>query len=62
MKIAALRIFLFSLLFLGCDSAREGARTIGRPIGATQKVLGGVSEGAREAYSDDDAQDNPYKR
>ena len=61
MRIIFLIAFLFSLSFIGCETVREGAQEVGKPLGAIQRSVGGVSEGAREAYEDKDY-DNPYNR
>ena len=61
-----MRIILFACLFIsffsfGCETARQGAQEAGKPIGGTFKVLGGVSEGAADAYGDSGSA-NPYNR
>ena len=52
---------LFSLLCAGCETARQGAQEVGRPIGGAMKAVGGVTEGAVEGYTDQQT-DNPYNR
>jgi hypothetical protein len=49
------------LLCAGCETARQGAQEVGRPIGGAMKAVGGVTEGAVEGYTDEDT-DNPYNR
>jgi len=46
---------------MGCETMHQGAKQVGKPIGGTMKVLGGVTEGANEAYGDDEGS-NPYNR
>ena len=60
MKVLAI-IFVLSFVLMGCETMREGAQEVGKPIGAGAKVIGGVSEGAADAYGDKET-DNPYNR
>ena len=60
MKFLAITVVL-SFLLMGCETVHEGARTVGKPIGAGAKVVGSVSDGALETYGDKET-DNPYNR
>jgi len=52
----------FAVLFCsGCETVHRGAQEAGKPIGAAFKTLGGVTEGAAEAYADEETA-NPYNR
>ncbi|MBD3264021.1 MAG: hypothetical protein GF375_02840 [Candidatus Omnitrophica bacterium] len=48
-------------LFGGCETVHKGAKEVGKPIGGTMKAVGGVTEGAAEAYGDEEPE-NPYSR
>jgi len=53
--------FLFSVFLTACQTVREGAQEVGKPIGGTMKAVGGVTEGAVEGYVGEE-EDNPYNR
>ena len=61
MKFIILILFMLSIFATGCQTVREGAQEVGKPIGGATKALGGVSEGAVEGYTDSET-DNPYGR
>ncbi len=60
MKTLLISIFL-GMLLCGCETVHKGAQEAGKPIGATFKAVGGVTEGAAEAYGDEEPA-NPYNR
>ena len=61
MRVIFVIMFLASLFFTGCETVRGGAQEIGRPVGAVNKAVGGITEGAAEAYGEENT-DNPYNR
>jgi len=61
MYISILIIILFSFTFTGCETAHRGAQEVGKPVGAVMKTVGGVTEGATDAYVGED-EDNPFGR
>ena len=61
MRILMLLLLLLNILLVGCETIHEGAQEVGKPIGAAAKTVGGVTEGAAEAYGDKET-DNPYNR
>ena len=61
MKVSLSFIFLLSIFLTGCKTVYKGTQEVGKPIGATMKTVGGVTEGAVEGYVDEDS-DNPYNR
>jgi hypothetical protein len=61
MRITFAMLLCVSFLCVGCETAHKGAKEVGKPIGGTFKVLGGVTEGAADAYADDEGS-NPYNR
>jgi len=56
-------IVLFILLFfnLGCDTVYQSTKSATKPVGKATSVLGGVSDGALDGYSQQQ-KDNPYNR
>lgn len=61
MRKLLIAVYFLSLFCSGCETVHQGAKEVGKPIGATFKTLGGVSEGAADAYSDEETA-NPYNR
>ncbi|MCK4810469.1 MAG: hypothetical protein KAS99_06030 [Candidatus Omnitrophica bacterium] len=61
MRVIFLVMFLFSFFLSGCETVRSGAQEIGRPVGAVNKAVGGITEGAAEGYGEENV-DNPYNR
>lgn len=61
MKVISFFIVMSFLFFIGCEAARQGAQEVGKPVGAVTKTVGGVTEGAVDAYGDSDT-DNPFNR
>ncbi|MBN3040659.1 MAG: hypothetical protein JW867_05990 [Candidatus Omnitrophica bacterium] len=61
MRLLLIGIFLMSIIFAGCETVREGAQEVGKPIGGTMKAMGGITEGAAEGYGDSESA-NPYNR
>ncbi|MCP4652192.1 MAG: hypothetical protein GY858_02255 [Candidatus Omnitrophica bacterium] len=60
-----MRLFVLLVMvgafFAGCEATQQAAEGVGAPIGAITKTVGGVTDGAREAYADQET-DNPYNR
>ena len=61
MKILLIAVCCGSLLCGGCETVHKGAQEVGKPIGSTFKAVGGVTEGAADAYADEETA-NPYNR
>ena len=61
MKYFVLLTWICAFVLSGCETVHQGAKEVGKPIGATMKTVGGVSEGAIEGYSDK-PESNPYNR
>jgi len=63
-------VVFFTFLFCGAcstvnqglDSANEGAREAGKPVGKVLKVPGSAMEGAAEGIATTEKEDNPYGR
>ena len=61
MKTVYFTIALSFIFLVGCEAARQGAQEVGKPVGGVSKVVGGVTEGAADAYGDYEG-DNPFHR
>ena len=59
--LTAFFLFYFPLFIGGCQTVEKGGETLGKPAGATTRVLESISKGANEQYRDKD-QPNPYNR
>ncbi|MDD4955406.1 MAG: hypothetical protein PHP17_05160 [Candidatus Omnitrophica bacterium] len=60
MKLLMLTIIM-PFLLMACEPAHKAAQEIGKPVGGAGKIVGGVTEGAAEGYSDTQTE-NPYNR
>ncbi|MFA5008299.1 MAG: hypothetical protein WC546_03655 [Candidatus Omnitrophota bacterium] len=60
MKFAIL-IAIMPLFLMACEPVHKAAQEVGKPIGGAGKIIGGVTEGAAEGYSDKQTE-NPYNR
>jgi len=61
MRLSVIFVFMATVLLVGCETTHRAAQEVGKPVGAVTKTVGGVTEGAAEAYGDYE-QDNPYNR
>lgn len=61
MKQIIAGVIFFGILCAGCETVHQGAQEVGKPVGATMKTVGGVTEGAVEGYTGSQT-DNPYNR
>lgn len=60
LKIA---LIISCVFFIGCETVKEGGRTVGRGIGETANTVGTISEGGAEAVQGKTTdEENPYGR
>jgi len=58
-----LSLFALSVFSItGCQELHQGARDVGRPVGAVGRVPQAITEGIAEGYVGDSNTHNPYGR
>ena len=54
-------LLLVPFFFAGCEAAHKGAQEVGKPVGSVMRTVGGVTEGATDAYVGQE-EENPFNR